>query len=93
MLGLNMQDLTTDARDFIREFHNTYPDVRDQSNGVAHEWGVSGLPETYFVTGRGRVVGHVIGVISESQMRAGIESLRTGRPIGAVSGGAQRPTR
>lgn len=93
MLGLNMQDLTGDARDFIREFHNTYPDVRDQSNGVAHRWGVTGLPETYFVTARGRVVGHVIGVISDDEMRAGIAALRSGKPIGAVTGGDQRPTR
>lgn len=93
MLGLNMQDLTGDARDFIREFHNTYPSIRDQSNGVAHRWGVTGLPETFFVTAQGRVVGHVIGVISDEEMRAGLVALRTGKPIGAVTGGDRRPTR
>jgi cytochrome c biogenesis protein CcmG, thiol:disulfide interchange protein DsbE len=92
-LGLNMQDLTDDARAFIREFDNTYLNVRDQSNGVARDWGVTGIPETFFITPRGRVVGHVIGVVSPEQLRRGIQSARRGRPLGALAGGDQRPTR
>jgi cytochrome c biogenesis protein CcmG/thiol:disulfide interchange protein DsbE len=92
-LGLNMQDLTDDARAFIREFDNSYLNVRDQSNGVARDWGVTGIPETFFITARGRIVGHVIGVVSAEQLREGIESARRGRTLGAVSGGDQRPTR
>ncbi len=92
-LGLNMQDLTEDAGDFIREFDNTYLMVRDQSNGVARDWGVTGLPETFFISTRGDVVGHVIGVVSPEQLRDGIAAARTGRPLGAIEGGARRPTR
>lgn len=92
-VGLNMQDLTEDARAFMREFDNTYLNVRDQSNGVAREWGVTGLPETFFITAEGKVVGHVIGVISEEQLRAGIAAARSGRPVGSVSGGDQRSVR
>jgi cytochrome c biogenesis protein CcmG/thiol:disulfide interchange protein DsbE len=92
-LGLNMQDLTDDARAFIREFDNSYLNVRDQSNGVARDWGVTGIPETFFITARGRVVGHVIGVVSAQQLARGIESARRGRALGALSGGDQRPTR
>jgi cytochrome c biogenesis protein CcmG, thiol:disulfide interchange protein DsbE len=93
MLGLNMQDLTGDARDFMREFHVTYPNVRDESDDVAIDWGVAALPETFFVDARGRVVGHVIGAVSDSQLRAGISAARSGRPVGARSGGDRRPTR
>lgn len=92
-LGLNMQDLRGDARAFIREFDNTYLNVRDESNGVAHEWGVTGIPETFFMTPRGRVVGHVIGVVSGGQLRQGIAAARRGRTLGAIAGGDQRPTR
>jgi cytochrome c biogenesis protein CcmG, thiol:disulfide interchange protein DsbE len=92
-LGLNMQDLPEDARAFIREFDNTYLNVRDQSNGVARDWGVTGIPETFFITPRGRVVGHVIGVVAPEQLRRGIQSARRGRPLGALAGGDQRPTR
>ena len=92
-LGLNMQDVTDDAREFMRRFANTYLNVRDKSNGVARTWGVTGLPETFFITRRGAVVGHVIGVISERQLRDGIAAARTGRPLGALDGGDRRSTR
>jgi cytochrome c biogenesis protein CcmG/thiol:disulfide interchange protein DsbE len=92
-LGLNMQDFPEDARAFIREFDNTYLNVRDQSNGVARDWGVTGIPETFFISRRGKVVGHVIGVVSTEQLSQGIESARRGRALGALSGGAQLPTR
>ncbi len=92
-VGLNMQDLTEDARDFMREFGVSYLNVRDQSNPVARRWGVSGLPETFFITGRGNVVSHVIGVISEEQMRAGIAAARSGRPAGLLEGGDRRSAR
>jgi cytochrome c biogenesis protein CcmG, thiol:disulfide interchange protein DsbE len=93
MLGLNMQDLTGDARDFMREFDVTYPNVRDQSDDVAIDWGVAALPETFFVDARGRVVGHVIGAVSDPQLRAGVSAARSGRPVGVRSGGDRRPTR
>lgn len=93
MLGLNMQDLTGDARDFMRVLDVTYPNVRDQSDDVAIDWGVAALPETFFIDARGRVVGHVIGAVSESQLRAGVSATRSGEPVGARSGGDRRPTR
>jgi cytochrome c biogenesis protein CcmG/thiol:disulfide interchange protein DsbE len=93
MLGLNMQDLTGDASDFMREFRISYPNVRDQSDDVAIDWGLAALPETFFIDARGRVVGHVIGAVSGSQLRAGISAARSGQPIGARSGGDRRPTR
>jgi cytochrome c biogenesis protein CcmG/thiol:disulfide interchange protein DsbE len=92
-LGLNMQDLTGDARDFIDEFDISYLNVRDKGNDVATEWGVSALPETFFVDARGRVVGHVVGAISRRQLAAGIAASRAGRVLGQRSGGESRPTR
>lgn len=92
-LGLNMQDLREDARDFIREFETTFPHVRDPSNDVARKWGVTGLPETFFIGARGEVLGHVIGEISPEQLDVGIEAAAGGRPLEALEGGDRRPTR
>jgi cytochrome c biogenesis protein CcmG/thiol:disulfide interchange protein DsbE len=92
-LGLNMQDLPEDARAFMREFDTSYLNIRDQDNGVARDWGVTGLPETFFITRRGKVVGHVIGVVSGEQLSAGITAARSGRAVGASEGGDRRPTR
>ena len=48
-LGLNIQDLRGDARDFSEEFGLTYPSVRDARRGVADDYGATGIPETFFV--------------------------------------------
>jgi cytochrome c biogenesis protein CcmG, thiol:disulfide interchange protein DsbE len=92
-LGLNMQDLAEDARDFIREFELTYPQVRDAGDDVARDWGVTGLPETFFTSARGRVVAHVIGAVSARQLDDGVRAAAAGRPLAALEGGARRPTR
>ena len=92
-LGLDQQDLSEDGRAFMREFGMSYPVVRDGSNGTARDWGVTGLPETWFVSAEGKVTGHVIGVIDERQLADGIASARSGRPAGARQGGDRRSTR
>ena len=92
-LGLNMQDITDDAREFIAELQMTYPNVRDRGNGIARDYGVTGLPETFFIAPNGRIVGHVIGAVSPDQLRGGIEAARASRPLGVESGGERRETR
>ena len=92
-VGLNMQDVRGDAREFLRRFGQTFPNVKDPTNATARGWGVSGLPETFFVSRRGDVVGHVIGVVSEQQLEDGIAAAVAGRPRGPQTGGDQRPTR
>ena len=86
-LGLNIQDLRGDARKFSKENGLTYPSVRDARRGVADSYGATGIPETFFVDAEGRVVGHVIGVVSEQQLETGILAARTGRVAGTVTGG------
>jgi cytochrome c biogenesis protein CcmG/thiol:disulfide interchange protein DsbE len=93
VLGLDMQDLTGDAREFMREFGISYPNVRDPGDEVARDWGVTGLPETFFVSARGRVVAHVVGAISSGQLEEGIAAALDGRPAGVLQGGDRRSTR
>lgn len=90
-LGLDAQDASEDARDFIGQFGLTFPHVRDPSNKTSREWGVTGLPETFFLAADGRVVGHVIGTVSAEQLRDGVAAARAGRPRNASRGGEQRP--
>lgn len=92
-LGLNMQDLTGDAREFIGEFGTDYPNVRDESNAVALDWGVTGLPETFFLSAEGEVVAHAIGAISSEQLALGVQAAEEGRPLGSIEGGDRRSVR
>ena len=90
-VGLDAQDAREDARDFIGQFGLTFPHVRDPGNDTQRAWGVTGLPETYFIGADGRVVGHVIGTVDEQQLADGIAAAKEGRPVGAEDGGEQRP--
>lgn len=92
-LGLDMQDVTEDARGFLRHFRIDYLNIRDPTNTVAHRYGVTGVPETFFITPTGRIVSHVIGVATAADLRDGIDATATGRPISARRAGAQGATR
>jgi cytochrome c biogenesis protein CcmG/thiol:disulfide interchange protein DsbE len=92
-LGLNMQDLTDDAEAFIDEFGLTYPMIREPHNAIAQAYGATGIPETYFIDERSRVVDHVIGVVSRRQLGVGSAAAKRGEVVGTQSGGARRPQR
>lgn len=92
-VGLDMQDVRQDARDFLADFDIDYLNIRDPNDTVARRYGLIGIPETYFISARGKVVGHVIGTITLEQLRAGMAAAATGRPAGSAAGGDQRQTR
>jgi cytochrome c biogenesis protein CcmG/thiol:disulfide interchange protein DsbE len=92
-LGLDMQDVRGDARGFLHEEGSTYPTIRDASKDVATNFGATGIPETYFVSGTGQVVAHVVGVVSERQLELGTTAAREGRVAGKERGGAIRKAR
>ncbi|MEX0806889.1 MAG: TlpA disulfide reductase family protein [Candidatus Binatia bacterium] len=54
-LGVNIQDKEEDARGFLKEFGITYPNGRDSSGKIAIDYGVWGIPETFFIDGQGRI--------------------------------------
>jgi cytochrome c biogenesis protein CcmG/thiol:disulfide interchange protein DsbE len=77
VLGVDVNDFSGDARKFMRKHKLTYPVVHDNKNVTSPEYGLTGLPETFFVDRNGRVVGHVSGQVTASELRNGIqEALR-----------------
>ncbi len=92
-VGLNMQDVTEDARNFLAQFSVSYLNVRDRSNDVALDWGVTGIPETFFIAPNDKVVAHISGAISPQQLREGLVAAEQARPLGALQGGERRGTR
>ena len=92
-LGVNQQDLTDDAGDFLERHDISFPSVRDRGDYTGRSWGVTGLPETFFLDRRGMVVGHVIGALDAEKLAAGMRAARDGRILGGVRGGDRRPVR
>jgi cytochrome c biogenesis protein CcmG/thiol:disulfide interchange protein DsbE len=74
-VGINVQDTEPLARDFLRRFGVTYPNGRDASGAVAVEYGMSGVPETYFVDRDGRLARKWQGAIDEARLRSFLDEL------------------
>lgn len=92
-VGIDMQDTDEDAGAFMNHFAVDYLNLRDPTNKTFRRYGATGLPETWFISARGDIVNHVIGVITPAQLRGGIAAAVTGRPEAARRGGEQRPPR
>ena len=92
-LGLDMQDLREDARQFLSDHRVSYPAVRDPGKKTAKRYGATGIPETYFISASGRVVAHVVGAVSRGQLEDGVAAALSGNPVGKTRGGARRPPR
>ena len=71
-LGVNVQDLSSDALAFSREFDTPYASVRDRGNRTYEDYGLTGVPETYYLDASGRIVAHVPGAISRTSLEQGI---------------------
>jgi cytochrome c biogenesis protein CcmG, thiol:disulfide interchange protein DsbE len=72
VVGVDAQDFSGDARKFMRRYGLTYPNVHDGPGNVLPKYGVTGFPETYFVSRKGRLVDGVTGEISEEKLTDGI---------------------
>jgi len=92
-VGLNMQDVGEDANVFMDDFGIDYLNIRDPTNETSRRYGTTGIPETYFISARGKIVNHVIGALRPDQLQTGITAAVAGRPQAASLGGDQRPTR
>lgn len=64
-VGVNVQDLTPKALKFIEETRATYPNVRSGDNAVYRAYGLTGVPETFFVNRDGRIVKKFPGVVTD----------------------------
>jgi cytochrome c biogenesis protein CcmG/thiol:disulfide interchange protein DsbE len=81
LYGINFKDQATAARRFLGSLGNPFVAVGvDISGRTAIEWGVYGMPETFVVDGRGRIVFKHVGPITlgilEGKLRPAIEAAR-----------------
>jgi cytochrome c biogenesis protein CcmG/thiol:disulfide interchange protein DsbE len=75
-LGVDVEDLTSDARVFLREHAVPYPSVRDGSHETYDDFGLTGVPETFYLDAEGRTVGHDLGRVSRAELEKGIAAAR-----------------
>jgi cytochrome c biogenesis protein CcmG/thiol:disulfide interchange protein DsbE len=75
VLGVDLLDVDSDARDFIRKYGLTYPMLRDRNGQTQGDFGVAGYPETFVIDRRGRVVALKRGPVDDAWLRAKVAPL------------------
>lgn len=68
VLGMDVQDVSDDARAFTKEFGLTYPSLRDGSGtDVRKGFETTGVPETYLIDRDGRIAWRHIGPVTREE--------------------------
>ena len=79
VLGVNFEDTTGDARNYVRSAGVGYPVVEDGSSQTALAYGLRGVPETFIVNASGRIVSRIIGPTTAAVLARDIRSAQPAR--------------
>ena len=71
-VGVDVNDLGSDARRFLQHHRLNYVALRSHGSSVYDAYGLIGLPETYYLDTKGRVVAQTIGELTARKLSAGI---------------------
>ena len=74
-LGVNVWDKNDDAREYLRQYNITFDSAIDATGGTAIDYGVSGIPETFFIDRNGKIMRHFIGPLGDKQLTGFIDEL------------------
>jgi cytochrome c biogenesis protein CcmG/thiol:disulfide interchange protein DsbE len=55
VLGVTYLDNSNDSEQFVRQWHITYPVVRDVDGRFVRSFGTTGVPETFVINRQGRI--------------------------------------
>ncbi len=69
-LGVDIQDTEDAARPFLQEFAITYMNGRDPSGRIAIDYGVYGIPESFFIDREGRITYKHVGALDRETLLA-----------------------
>ena len=75
VVGIVYQDSPESARDFMGRYGQTYPGLLDPDGRTAIDYGVFGIPETFFVDRTGVVRSRQVGPVTEEGLRKEIEAV------------------
>ncbi|MEP6641895.1 MAG: TlpA disulfide reductase family protein [Gaiellales bacterium] len=71
-IGVDVQDLRSYAIGFLSHYGVTYTAVSDKTNSTYESYGLTGVPETYYLDRHGRIVAHDPGAVSVASLHGGI---------------------
>jgi thiol-disulfide isomerase/thioredoxin len=78
LVGLDENDSAAAALKFAHAKGITYPIGTDTALAAANAYGVTGLPQTFFLNAQHRIVDHVYGAVTEAALAKGVRLMRQG---------------
>jgi cytochrome c biogenesis protein CcmG, thiol:disulfide interchange protein DsbE len=75
VLGVDIQDRRPAAEKFIRDFGLTFPNAQDVTGAVSVDYGVYGVPETFFLDRHGRIRVKHVGAVTDEVFRRAVDPL------------------
>ncbi|MQF68624.1 MAG: TlpA family protein disulfide reductase [SAR202 cluster bacterium] len=75
ILGINVQDGEKEAERYISEFGVTFSNALDLDGSITVDYGVTGLPVTFFIDNDSVVTGRWVGSISEDRLDNWVSNL------------------
>jgi cytochrome c biogenesis protein CcmG/thiol:disulfide interchange protein DsbE len=79
VVGVDIQDKDEAALKFIRDFRLTFANAPDRTGKVSVDYGVYGVPETFFIDREGRIRTKHVGAVTDEVFRQSVEPLLAGR--------------
>ncbi len=75
LIGIAFQDQEAKVREFVQRFNKTFPIGLDPGSKISIDYGVYGVPETFFIDREGRIAYKNIGEINRVTIQREIEKL------------------
>jgi cytochrome c biogenesis protein CcmG/thiol:disulfide interchange protein DsbE len=75
VVGIVYRDDATNAIDFMRRYGQTYPGLLDPAQRTALDYGVFGVPETYFIDAGGVIRARQLGPLVPTELASAVETI------------------
>ena len=79
IVGIAVHDKEPDTREFITRHHKSYVIGLDTDGHASVDYGVSGVPETFFIDASGIVQQRFTGPLTREDLQAGVSKLVSAR--------------
>ncbi|MDE0159842.1 MAG: TlpA disulfide reductase family protein [Candidatus Dadabacteria bacterium] len=76
-IGINIMDDRKSAEEYIKSFGGSFVNIYDPENRIHLDYGVGGVPETFFVNPEGIITGKHRGPLTEKMIMSYIENATT----------------
>ena len=75
VIGVDIQDREADAKAFIERFKLSFPNGQDPQGRISIDYGVYGVPETFFINREGKIHYKHVGALTKQMLQGKIEEM------------------